>query len=76
MLAAQVILVLVALYLAVGLIFGVVFITIGVGRIDPAARGSSPIFRLLILPGSIAVWPHLFRRWFFRAGSISDGGVQ
>jgi len=39
----------------------------GVDRIDPNARGAGLGFRLLILPGSAALWPLLLRRWI--AGS-------
>ncbi len=51
------------LYLAVGLVFAVPFVIAGAGRIDPAAREGTWGFRLLILPGSIALWPVLALRW-------------
>lgn len=50
-------------YAAVGLLFGLAFVTIGVARLDPAARGTSVGFRLLILPGSAALWPFLLLKW-------------
>ena len=50
-------------YAAVGLLFGLAFVGIGVTRLDPAARGSSVAFRLLILPGSVALWPFLLWKW-------------
>jgi hypothetical protein len=43
------------LWLAVGLVFGVAFVIGGVHRIDPAAVGSRWGFRLLILPGCL-IW--------------------
>jgi hypothetical protein len=51
------------LYTAVGAVFAVAFVTAGVQRVDPDARGSGIVFRLLILPGSAAFWPLLLRRW-------------
>ena len=51
------------LYAAVGAVFAVAFVTAGVQRVDPDARGSGIVFRLLILPGSAAFWPLLLRRW-------------
>ena len=51
------------LYALLGVVFAVAFVTIGVKRIDPQANGSSVAFRLLILPGSVAFWPLLLRRW-------------
>jgi hypothetical protein len=50
-------------YLIAGLAFGLAFVTVGVSRLDPAARGASPVFRLLILPGSVALWPVLAAQW-------------
>ncbi len=52
----------VAAYLAVGALFGVVFVSLGIGRLDPAAMGSGLGFRLLMLPGAVALWPALLLR--------------
>ncbi len=46
-------------YLAVGVLFGLAFVAIGANRIDPAAREGSWGFRVLIFPGSVALWPLL-----------------
>lgn len=50
-------------YLALGFVFAAIFVTLGVAQIDPAARGTSPAFRLLILPGVAAFWPLMLVRW-------------
>jgi hypothetical protein len=50
-------------YAAVGAVFAAAFATWGVQRVDPAAKGAPLGFRLLILPGSAALWPLLLRRW-------------
>ena len=60
---AEVILVAALAYLLCGLIFAVAFVARGVGRLDHAARESSLGFRLIILPGSAALWPLLAVRW-------------
>jgi hypothetical protein len=52
-----------ALYGAVGFLFALAFLTVGVGRIDPGARGSGIGFRLTILPGVVALWPLMLVRW-------------
>lgn len=52
-----------AVYAAAGLIFAAVFVFAGVGRIDPAAKGAPLGFRLLIIPGAVALWPWLLKRW-------------
>ena len=63
MTVAEAIVAIVSAYLACGLLFGAAFVTAGVGRLDPGARGTSVGFRLLILPGSAALWPFLAVRW-------------
>ena len=46
-----------------GVLFGVCFVTVGVSRLDPMAKGTGPGFRLLILPGVATFWPLLLYRW-------------
>jgi hypothetical protein len=60
---AQALLGLCLIYLGCGLLFGVAFVAVGVGRVDVAARGAPLGFRLLILPGTVAFWPLLAVRW-------------
>ena len=50
-------------YAAIGLLFAVIFVVIGVERIDASAKGAPIFFRLLILPGAAALWPVLLGRW-------------
>ena len=55
---------LVDIYLLIGLIFGLVFISVGVTKLDPTAKdGASIGFRLAILPATAALWPLLAKRW-------------
>ena len=51
------------IYALLGVLFAIVFVTRGVGRIDPDARAGTWGFRLLIFPGVVAFWPYLMRRW-------------
>jgi hypothetical protein len=50
-------------YVGTGLLFALVFVTSGVQRVDPSARGAGWGFRLLIVPGTVIVWPLLAVRW-------------
>lgn len=50
-------------YLLAGIAFTPPFVIRGAGRIDPAARGATWGFRLILVPGVIALWPLLARRW-------------
>jgi hypothetical protein len=47
------------IYLALGIFFAVYFAVSGVARMDPVAKGSPVIFRALLIPGAIALWPLL-----------------
>lgn len=54
----------VGIYLSLGLLFAIFFVTKGVGKIDPTAKEGTIGFRLLIIPGAIAFWPLLAKRWW------------
>ena len=63
----------VLIYVLVGLLVGIAFVLRGVGRVDGAAAGSPFVFRLVILPGSVGLWPVVLLKWL-RAGGASEGG--
>ena len=50
-------------YLACWLVFTIPFALVGVKKIDPHAMHGSWGFRVLIVPGAMALWPLLLRRW-------------
>ena len=56
-------LILTAACLLCGLLFAIPFVFFGVKKIDPHAAHGSWGFRLLIIPGTLAFWPLLLRRW-------------
>lgn len=58
-----------ALHALVGLGFAASFLPRRIERLDPSARGSSWAFRLLILPGVVALWPLV---WARSRGSSED----
>jgi hypothetical protein len=58
-----------AVHIAVGLIFGLSFLARGLVRVDPGARGASLGFRLIVLPGVVALWPLLAKRWWAGTGA-------
>ncbi len=60
---ATVIVTALGLYLLLGVLFALPFVARGVGRIDPLAREGSVGFRILIFPGTVALWPLLVGRW-------------
>ena len=50
-------------YLVIGLIVGLAFVLRGVNRIDPVAGDSPWVFRAVILPGSVGLWPVVLWKW-------------
>ena len=63
MIVAEVILFSAFAYGLCGLAVGVPFVLSGVDRVDEAARGAPLGFRLLILPGTVALWPLMATKW-------------
>jgi hypothetical protein len=61
---AALLLVLMSIYVVCGLVFAAPFAFVGVGKIDPHAAHGTWGFRLLIIPGTILLWPLLAMRWF------------
>ena len=57
------------IYVLLGLAFAVPFVWRGARCVDPAAAGGTWGFRLLVLPGVVALWPLLLKRWWANAGA-------
>jgi hypothetical protein len=60
----QLVLTVLVAYLGLGVLFAIPFVIVGAGRVDPVARHAPVAFRLVIIPGSAALWPWLLSRWF------------
>ena len=60
---ATILLIALGIYLGCGLGFAIPFVLVGVKKIDPHAAHGSWGFRLLIIPGTMAFWPLLLKRW-------------
>ena len=50
-------------YVSIGIAVGVPFVITGIGRVDAAARHTSWTFKLIVLPGVVALWPLAAARW-------------
>jgi hypothetical protein len=60
---AEILLLVGFVYLLCGFVFALPFVFVGAGKIDSHAAHGSWGFRLLILPGTMFLWPLLARRW-------------
>lgn len=65
---AEALVIALAVYGAAGAVFAVPFALRGAGAIDPAAKGGTWGFRVLTLPGVVALWPLMLVKWV-RAGA-------
>ena len=59
---------LLGVYAGAGLLFAIAFLTVGISHVDPDSKGSGVGFRLIILPGVVALWPLLLSRWVGKGG--------
>ena len=50
-------------YAAIGLLFGLAFGFFGAGKIDPAAKTMPIGARLIILPATMLLWPLMAVKW-------------
>jgi uncharacterized membrane protein len=66
--AAAIIVDCVTAWLAIGGLVGVVFLFVGIDRVDDSARGAYA-FRPLLLPGLVLLWPFVVLRWYLLARS-------
>lgn len=53
----------IGVYLLLGFLFYLVFVFKWAGQLDENIKGSGIGFKLLILPGTLALWPVLFLKW-------------
>ena len=54
---------LVEVYALVGVLVLLPFMLRGAGTVEPAARRATLGFRILMVPGIIALWPMMLLRW-------------
>ena len=57
------------IYVAFGIVFAIPFVLRGAGKLDPNAVEGSWGFRVLIFPGTVALWPLLALRWLSSDGT-------
>ena len=50
------------IYLLIGLVFAIWFVNRGAAKIDQGVKEANWKLRLLLLPGSAALWPILLRK--------------
>ena len=63
---AELIVMLVQWWGAIGAVVALVFLTIGIDRLDEDANGAY-VFRPLLIPGVLLIWPLVLWRWYVLA---------
>lgn len=51
------------IWCSIGAIIALIFLTIGIDRIDEDAQGAY-VFRILLVPAILLIWPLVLWRWF------------
>lgn len=51
------------IYVCCGIVFMVVFLLKGISKVDETTHGSTWGFKIIIIPGVIALWPVLLQKW-------------
>ena len=59
----ELLLIIAAIYLALGVFFVIPFLMKGLNKVDEGAQGSTIGFKIIIIPGVIAFWPVLLSKW-------------
>ena len=59
----EILLIIAAIYLLVGVLFVIPFLMKGLNKIDEGANGSTIGFKIIIIPGVIVFWPVLLSKW-------------
>ena len=62
MINAEIIINFVSTWGSIGLVVAIIFLSIGIDRIDEDARDAY-VFRILLIPGIILIWPMVLLRW-------------
>jgi hypothetical protein len=65
--AATIIIYGLALYAACGVVLALAFVVVGISRVQPAPVSLGA--RILILPGAVALWPYVLKRWLAARGA-------
>jgi hypothetical protein len=69
----EILLIIAAIYLAVGVLFVIPFLMKGLNKVDEGAHGSTIGFKIIIIPGVIVFWPALFKKWM---KNLKHGGTK
>ena len=69
----EILLIIAAVYLLVGVLFVIPFLMKGLTKVDEGARASTISFKIIIIPGVIVFWPVLLKRW---VKNLKHGGTK
>ena len=70
----EILLIIAAIYLALGVLFVIPFLMKGLTKVDEGAHGSTMGFKIIIIPGVIVFWPVLLSKWM--KGNMNHGDTK
>ena len=72
----EILLIIAAIYLLLGVLFVIPFLIKGLNKVDEGAHGSTIGFKIIIMPGVIVLWPVLLSKWMKGNGNHGDTKAQ
>ena len=72
----EILLIIAAIYLALGMLFVIPFLIKGLNKIDEGAHDSTVGFKIIIIPGVIVLWPELLKKWMKKKVNHRDTKAQ
>jgi hypothetical protein len=72
----EIVLAVLAVYLALGVLFALVFHFAGLKKVDPVVAGGGFFFRLLITPGIAGLWPVMLAKWARSGAGATYGATE
>ena len=73
---AEILLIIAAIYLVLGVLFVIPFLMKGLNKIDEGTKGSTIGFKIIIIPGVVVLWPVLLAKWMKENGNHGDTKTQ
>ena len=70
----EILLIIAAIYLALGVLFVIPFLMKGLNKVDEGAHSSTIGFKIIIVPGVIVFWPVFLSKW--RKSNLNHKGTK
>lgn len=59
----EIVIALFLIYLGLGVLHALVFLLLGLQRVDPIAKAAGAGVKVMVFPGIVLLWPIMLRKW-------------